>query len=140
MSQPYHALNAEPMQYTVLTRIFGAEYSAQLKTKLENSRKDLLKPIEEIFLNGTAAKAAIERAGVPEKAASFVTFSSDTELRQRWERSACIKVIRLDLPDKPGAVEANLQSLTRDFGACIAIPLLYGKDFLKRYPQLLEDF
>ena len=41
---------------------------------------------------------------------------------------------------QPGAVEANHQSLTRDFGACISIPLLYGHDFLERYPQLLDDF
>lgn len=37
-------------------------------------------------------------------------------------------------------VEANLSSLSRDFGACIAIPILYNQSFLDRYPQLLNDF
>ena len=31
-------------------------------------------------------------------------------------------------------------TIARDFGACIAIPLLYGKDFLTRNPELLDDF
>jgi cytochrome P450 len=57
-----------------------------------------------------------------------------------WELSADVRVIRPDLPGKPGAVEVNLQSLARDFGACVAIPLLYGRDFLDRYPRLLDDF
>lgn len=34
----------------------------------------------------------------------------------------------------------NLQSIARDFGACIAIPLLYGGDFLTRNPGLPDDF
>lgn len=59
---------------------------------------------------------------------------------KRWEPSTDIQVIAPALPGKPGIVEANLQSWTRDFGACMAIPLLYGKDFLDRYPQLLDDF
>lgn len=140
MSQSHHTLNAEPMQYTLFTRVFGATDSPELKAKLEVSWRDLLKPIEEMFLNDTAATAAIERGCVLQKAASFVTFSATTEQMKRWELSARIEVITPDLPDTPGAVEANLQSLTRDFGACIAIPLLYGQDFLDRYSQLLEDF
>ena len=128
------------MQYTLFTRVFGATDSAQLEIKLELSNKDLLKPIEEMFLNDAAATAALRRAGVHQKVKSFVTFSSDPAKMQRWEKSAGIRVIKPSMPGEPRAVEANLQSLVRDFGACIAIPLLYGHDFLNRYPQLLEDF
>lgn len=140
MSQSYHTLNADPLQYTLLIRVFGATDSPELKAKWEDSWKDLLGPIERMFLNDAAATAAIERGGVFQKAASFVTFSADTERINRWELSANIRVVTPELPDQPGVVEADLQSLTRDFGACIAIPLLYGQDFLDRYSQLLDDF
>jgi hypothetical protein len=140
MSQPYHTINAEPVQYTLFTRVFGATDSLELKKKLEDSWKDLLEPIERLFLNDAAAAAAIERGGTPQKVASFVTFSDNTERMKRWELSADIRVVTPELPGKPGVVEANLQSLARDFGACFAIPLLYGQDFLDRYPQLLDDF
>ncbi|KAL9040068.1 MAG: hypothetical protein Q9214_004630 [Letrouitia sp. 1 TL-2023] len=137
LSQSYHTLSSEPVQYTLMTRICGATDSPELKRKSENSWKDLLEPIERLFLNDAAAAAAIERGGVFERAASFVTFSADVK---RWESSAGVRVVTPDLPDKLGVVEANLHSLTRDFGACLAIPLLYGQDFLDRYSQLLDDF
>lgn len=140
MSQSYHVLNVEPFQYTLLTRVFGADDSSELKKKLEESWKDLLAPIERMFLNEAGAAAAIERANIPEKAASFVTFVTDRECMRRWELSADVRLVIPDSPDDRGVVEANLQSLTRDFGACIAIPLLYGKDFLDRYMQVLDDF
>jgi hypothetical protein len=140
MSQSSHTLSAEPVQYTLFTRVFGGIDSPELKKKLESSLKDLIAPIERIFLNDAAATAAIERACVPQKAASFVSFSSDPVHMKRWELSADIRVIKPNLPGRPGIVEANLQSLTRDFGACVAIPLLYGSDFLNRYPELLDDF
>ena len=140
MSQSYHTLNAEPMQYTIFTRVFGGTDSAQLKTKLEMSWEELLKPIEDMFLNNTAAIAALERADLPGKAASFVTFSADADKMKRWELSAKIEVIIPESTNGQEAAEANLQSLTRDFGACVAIPLLYGQDFLDRYSSLLDDF
>lgn len=140
MSQSYHAVNAEPFQYTLLTRVFGAIDSFELKQKLEDSWKDLLGPIERMFLNDVGAAAAIERANIPEQAASFVTFLTDRKRMRRWELSADIRLAIPDSEDRPGVAEANLQSLTRDFGACIAIPLLYGKDFLDRYVQILDDF
>ena len=37
-------------------------------------------------------------------------------------------------------MEVDLQSLSRDLGACITIPQLYGQDFLDRNPTLLSDF
>jgi len=49
------------MQYTILTRVFGGIDSAQLKAKLPVSRKDLLWPIEELFLNDATSTAALER-------------------------------------------------------------------------------
>ncbi|KAK0787840.1 hypothetical protein LTR91_016852 [Friedmanniomyces endolithicus] len=37
LSQSYHTLNAEPVQHTIFTRVFGGIDSAQLKAKLEAS-------------------------------------------------------------------------------------------------------
>ncbi|KAH7152842.1 putative cytochrome P450 [Dactylonectria macrodidyma] len=140
LSQSVHTINAEPVQYTLFTRVFGGVDSPALNEKLGKSWKDLLVPIERLFLNDAAATAAIERAHIPQQAASFVTFSSDPANMKRWELSADARVISPSLPGKVGVVEANLQSLTRDFGACSVIPLLYGMDFLDRCPKLLDDF
>ncbi|KAI9373307.1 cytochrome P450 [Aspergillus egyptiacus] len=140
MSQSFHTLNAEPVQYTIFTRVFGGMDSPDLKRKLENSWRDLLAPIERLFLSGASAAAAIERAGVPQQASFFITFSSDPAQLRRWEVSADVRVIQPAHRGQREKAEANLQSLTRDFGACMAIPLLYGRDFLDRSPKLLEDF
>ena len=50
-----------------------------------------------------------------------------------------IQVIKSEEDGRGGAVEADLQNLLRDFGACFSIPTLYGQDFMDRYPQLLRD-
>ena len=110
----------------------------ELMKKLKNSWMDLKGPVERLFLNDTAATAALERAGIPEQVNSFVTFASDPKRLKHWERSAQITV-KPTGPEEPVKVEVDLHSLVRDFGACIAIPQLYGKDFLERYPQALED-
>lgn len=138
MSQP-HSLNAERVKYTLYTRVFGATDSPALMTKFEDSVRDLLAPIERAFVNDSAVTAALGESCIAQKAASFVTFSPDRNKMRRWELSADIRVITPDLPGRPGAVEASLQSLSRDFGACIAIPLLYGQDFLDRSPRLLDE-
>ncbi|KAJ9615483.1 hypothetical protein H2200_001558 [Cladophialophora chaetospira] len=140
MSQAHHTLSTEPLQYTLTTRVFGATDTPELKQKFEDCAKDLLKPVAQVFSNDANAAAALEKSCIPKKAASFVTFSSDVEKMKRWELSAGTRVITPDSLGKPGAVEANLQSLSRDFGACIAVSQLYGKDFLARNEKLLDDF
>ena len=140
LSQSYHTINAEPFQYTLLTRVFGAKPSPQLKKKLEDSWKDLLGPIERLFLNDAASETALKESDVLEKATRLVTFSDRVQCMERWELGACVQVATCDSAENPGIAKVNFQSLIRDFGACIAIPLLYGQDFLNRYPQLLNDF
>ncbi|KAH8595413.1 putative cytochrome P450 [Bisporella sp. PMI_857] len=142
MSQSHHTINAEPVQYTLFTRAFGGVDTPELKKKLEDSWKDPPAPIERPFPNDAAATAAIERGGPAQMAASLISYSEEKDQMKRWELSADIKVVSPDLAQwgKPGKVEANLQNLLRDFGACFAIPLLYGKNFLDRNPHLLDDF
>ncbi|KAI4634666.1 uncharacterized protein J4E88_001321 [Alternaria novae-zelandiae] len=131
-------LDPLPSQYTLLVRVFGGVDSLQFKEKMDASNRDLRAPVEKVFMNENAATAALERACIPEKVKSFVTFQSNPRDMELWEHSAQIRVIN---PESGGVekVEANFQSLIRDFGACIAIPQLYGRDFLDRYPQALED-
>ncbi len=140
IAQSSRTLNPTPAQYTLFTRVFGATDTEELRKRVEKSRMDLLGPVERAFLNDSAATAALEKADIANTAALLVTFSSDTRYMKRWELSARIRLVTADSPDQPGNVEADLQSLVRDFGACISIPLLYGQDFLDRYPQLLDDF
>lgn len=122
------------------TRIFGAPDTDEFREKFNKSEVELLGPVERVFLNDSAATKALEKADIASKAASLVTFHADAKQKMRWELSAGTRIITADSPGRPGVVEADLQSLVRDFGACIAIPLLYGRDFLDRYPQLLDDF
>ncbi|TPX07613.1 uncharacterized protein E0L32_010712 [Thyridium curvatum] len=140
MAQPAHTLNLEPVQYSLLTRVFGGVDTPELKEKMVKSIKELGPPIERLFLNEAAATAAVERAGIGEHAASFVTFCTDPGRMKRWELSSNVQVVKPDSPGSSGMVEADLQSLVRDFGFCMAVPQLYGKDFLERNPELLNDF
>lgn len=59
---------------------------------------------------------------------------------QRWEKSAHVRVIKSETPSGNGVVEVNMHHLTRDVGACVAMPLMHGQDFLDRDPGLLDDF
>ncbi|KAE8151561.1 cytochrome P450 [Aspergillus avenaceus] len=140
MAQSHHSLTAEPFQYTLFIRVFGATDSLSLRTKFKSSSKDLYPPVERLFLNDAAATATIERACIPQQVASLVSFASDRAHLKRWELSGDVQVIEPPQPGTPGRAEANLLHLTRDFGACMAIPLLFGKDFLERDPQFLDDF
>ncbi|KAK3380726.1 putative cytochrome P450 [Lasiosphaeria ovina] len=140
MSQGLHSLTPEPMHNTLLVRVFGRPDSPRWDRMYYESARQLTIPVERMFLNDAAATATLERGAIAKRAASFVTFSADPARTQPWEKSAGIRVVRPDTPGKPGAVEANLQSLTRDFGAHMAISLLYGRDFVARYTTLLEDF
>ncbi|KAJ4136350.1 hypothetical protein NW768_003962 [Fusarium equiseti] len=140
LSQSHHIFDSTPAQYSLLTLVFGSPDSRQLRDKLHTSLKDLVPPLERTFLNDAASTAAVERSHIEERGASLVTFSSERENMARWELSADVKVIQSEKPGIPGKVEANLQSLTRDFGACMSIPLIYGQDILDRHPQILDDF
>ncbi|KAK6699239.1 hypothetical protein SNK05_012056 [Fusarium graminearum] len=140
LTQSHHIFDSTPAQYSLCTLVFGSTNSPQLRDKLHTSLKDLVPPLERTFLNDAASTAAVERSRVAERGASLVTFSSDPQHMERWELSAGIKVLQSEQPGIPGKVEANLQSLTRDFGACMSIPLIYGQDLLDRHPQLLDDF
>ncbi|KAK3393283.1 putative cytochrome P450 [Podospora didyma] len=134
MSQGHQTINAEPLQYTILTRVFGCPNTLEFEARVEADTKDLTAPVERLFMNDSLVTAALERSRVTERGASFVSLSDRPEDMKRWERSANIRLV------SPGVVEANLQSLSRDFGACVAMPLLYGHDFMDRYPRVLDDF
>jgi hypothetical protein len=140
LSLPHSTLDALPSQWTITTRGFGAEDCDDLHSKFLVATKPLTAAVERMFVNQAGAAAAIERANVPIKAASLVSFSARAEDQQLWERSSNVHLLVPETQGQPGAVEVDFQSLMRDFGACIAIPLLYGHDFLRRSPQLLADF
>ncbi|WZH46041.1 cytochrome P450 [Fusarium acuminatum] len=140
MTQSHQIFTCGPAQYSLCTLVFGSIDSLDLQNKFNKTAKDLVPPLERTFLNDAASTAAVERSRVAERGASLVSFSSDVKYMARWELSAGIKVIQPETPDSPGKVEANMQSLFRDFGACMSIPVIYGQDLLDRNPQLLDDF
>ncbi|KAM0272408.1 hypothetical protein ACHAPA_002159 [Fusarium lateritium] len=140
LAQSHQIFTSNPAQYSLCTLVFGSVDSLDLQKKFDKSVKDLVPPLERTFLNDAASTAAVEKSRVAERAASLVSFSSDDEHMARWELSASIKVIQPETPGSPGKVEVNMQSLLRDFGACMSIPIIYGQDLLDRNPQLLDDF
>ncbi|KAH6955499.1 cytochrome P450 [Fusarium avenaceum] len=140
MTQSHQIFTSGPAQYSLCILVFGSVDSLDLQNKFDKTAKDLVPPLERTFLNDAASTAAVERSRVAERGASLVSFSSDIEHMARWELSAGIKVIQPETPDSPGKVEANMQSLFRDFGACMSIPVIYGQDLLDRNPQILDDF
>ncbi|KAF5675630.1 cytochrome P450 monooxygenase [Fusarium heterosporum] len=139
LSQSHHVFSSSPSQYSLCTLVLGAVDSPELRRKFEKSLKERLPPLERIFLNDAASTAAVARSRVAERGASLVSFSSDVGHMARWELSAGIKVIQSETSDSPGKVEANMQNLLRDFGACMSIPLIYGQDLLDRSPTILDD-
>jgi len=139
LMQPRHTSTPEPVQYALITRCFGAPDTPEFRVQFDDAAKGLLAPIDKTYLNDAGATAAIMKGNVPKKAFSFVTFSADKTVMKKWEQSANIRVIEPDSPGRPGSVEASLEVLVRDFGACISIPLLYCQDFLDRYTQLMDD-
>jgi hypothetical protein len=140
MAHSHHIFTSNPAQYSLCTLVFGCVDSLDLQKKFDKSVKDLVPPLERTFLNDAASTAAVEKSRVAERGASLVSFSSDVEHMARWELSAGIKVIQPEASGNPGKVEANMQSLFRDFGACMSIPIIYGQDLLDRNPQILDDF
>jgi cytochrome P450 len=140
LALPHRSLDTLQPQWSIMTRVFGAEDCDELQSKTFAATKPLTAVIERMFVNQASAIVAMERANVPKKAASLVSFSVRSEDQQLWERSGNKCLLVPETLGQPGAVEVDFQSLLRDFGACIAIPLLYGEDFLRRCPHLLSDF
>jgi cytochrome P450 len=137
---PAHTVTGQVHQYSLMTRVFGAQDSHLYMDKRFACWETLTKHVERLFLNDATTTAMLESSNIPLLAASLVSFSSNPEKQQRWERSANIRVIAPETSQSTGIVEADLLHLARDFGACLAIDVLYGKDFLRRNPGLLEDF
>ena len=139
LSQPPITLSADTFQQTIMTRVGGLTNTPEMMNKWHKTWRKLLEPIERMFLNDTVAAAAIERAQVVQKASYLVSFADSTHRMKPWEASANVRLITPESAETVGVVEADFLKLIRDFGACIAIPLLYGQDFLNRYPNLLDD-
>lgn len=139
LAQGHHILDGEPRDWTILARVFGGEDPAGLRQKIQKILIEINAATERLFTNEVNANGAAERADIPGKAASLVTFSDDQRHQERWEWCANIKVIAPNTNGHDGAVEADLQNLIRDLGACVSIPQLYGQDFLDRNLTLLID-
>jgi hypothetical protein len=130
-SQPHHTLAIVPLGWTMFWRIFGVDPIVELRDKLESVAKQLVGAVEKTFVNDANATAALERADIPGHTTRLVSFATDPTDREMWEVAANVTVLSPESPSTPGAVEADLHALTRDFGVCIALPQLFGADFRK---------
>lgn len=135
-----HILSADVLGLRLGIRVFGANLTQDVCEKFMAINRKLTQIIERYFVNEASATASIQAANIPGKVAQLLSFSSDAQKQHQWERFASIRVISADSKGQRDAVEADLESLMRDFGACVSIPRLYGQDFLDRNHNLLEDF
>ncbi|KAL7783078.1 cytochrome P450 [Trichoderma ceciliae] len=135
-----HILSADVLALSLAIRVFGAELSQHVCTEFMAMNRKLTQIIERYFVNDASATASIQCADIPGKVAKLLSFSTNAEKQHQWERSGSIQVLSTDSIGSPGAAEIDLESLMRDFGACVSIPRLYGQDFLDRNQNLLEDF
>jgi hypothetical protein len=130
LTQGTNVLAGEPRDWTMGWRVFGLDKNVVIREQLGLGYKRLVAAVEKNYVNEVNATAALERADIPAHTVDFVSFNGDGEMGQKmWEVAAHVKVIRPDARGSPGVVEADLHSLVRDFGMCIALPQLYGKDF-----------
>lgn len=111
-----------------------------MRDALARCKKELFTAVEKGFVNEVASQEAILKAHVGRQAYNLITFSSNVDNLNPWELSANHKLIQPETSSQPGIVEVGLENLIRNFGASVAIPLLYGSDFLKRNPRLIDDF
>ena len=139
LAHGHHILDGEPRDWTILVRVFGGENPKGLREKIQEILIPINTATERLFTNEVNANAAAERADIPGKAASLVTFSDDPQNLARWEWSANVRVVTPNANGHGGAAEADLHNLIRDLGACVSIPQLYGQDFLDRSLTLLND-
>ncbi|OJD36777.1 cytochrome p450 [Diplodia corticola] len=137
---PFHTLDHEPVGYTITVRVFGGEDCKEMRDAMDRCQKDLFAAVEKGFVNESASLASIQKADVGSRTYSFITFSSNADHLNPWERAADHKLIQPESSTEPGVVEVGLENLIRNYGTAIAIPLLYGSDFLQRNPRLIEDF
>lgn len=133
MAHSHSTLDGIARDWAISWRVFGCDRTEYLRQMLEDVTPPFNALVEKAFVNEANTTAALERADIPAKAHSFVTFSTGPDTLTYWERNAKARLVA------PDAVEANLLSLTRDFGACISVPQFYGQDFLDRNPTLLAD-
>lgn len=133
MAQGHATLDNGPRDWAISWRVFGCDHTDYLRRVLDDIGHPFNALVEKAFVNDANATAAVERSDIPAKAHSFVTFSATPDTLAYWERGAHARLVA------PDAVEAELLSLMRDFGACISVPQLYGQDFLDRNPTLLAD-
>jgi cytochrome P450 len=135
LTKQYKSLSVFGSGWTLMVRVFGVNGTDEVLHKLQACLKSLYRPVEQVFVGEQGSHDSVVRGDVPGKALNLVTLSTDRKDMKRWERSANVRVVT------PGvAAEADLHSLTRDFGACISIPLLYGQQLLDLNPTLLDDF
>ncbi|EKG15494.1 Cytochrome P450 [Macrophomina phaseolina MS6] len=111
-----------------------------MRDALNKCKKELFAAVEKGFVNEAASLGMMQRANVGSKAYNLVTFSSNPADLNVWERSAGHTLVQSETASQPGLVDIDLEKLMRSFGTAVAIPLLYGSDFLERNPRLIDDF
>ncbi|KAI1075517.1 cytochrome P450 [Whalleya microplaca] len=140
LGQPFHTIDTEPVRWTMTVRVFGGQNEADLREKMIRGQKELFAAVEKGFVNERNALDTIQKGNVAAKVHSLITISSESRGLNLWERNARHQLIQAETVSQPGVAEVSLENLIRDFGASIAIPLLYGSDFLERNPCLITDF
>lgn len=140
LSQGHHTLENFSSQLSLMVRIFGCPDTSEYRRHCELAVKKLLAVVEKQFVNDAHSTALLKKAEIHRRVMNLVAPSRSPNRQAPWQRAANTRLIAKDGPGSPHTIEVDLYRLICDFGAHVAIDVLYGKDFLDRNPHLLDDF
>jgi hypothetical protein len=134
LRKPHSVIHNEPAQWHLTSRVFGADPTK--RRSLFESFDEMTVVVSKALIHESTVRGILEKTFemVRDGASRLVTLDDGPGMP--WEMSAQRKLISsAGSPE----VEVDLFCLTRDFVANITISSLFGKDFLKDYPEALED-
>ncbi|KAK7227927.1 hypothetical protein V2G26_000097 [Clonostachys chloroleuca] len=133
LAKPHHLVNPDPIALALFPTFFGVSVPPELRKDFTAFYKALTTAVERGFVNETASNIAIQEAHIPTRIFSLLSFSENPKYQHGWEKNANVRIYS-------DCVEVDLDAVLKDFGGHTSIPMLYGQDFLKRHPTLLDDF
>ncbi|KAM7191292.1 cytochrome P450 [Naviculisporaceae sp. PSN 640] len=123
------------MGAAMLRRIFGCRFPTDMgRAEYVEMHDAFMKVIARDFINESAVIATLNRGDIGGKISDLITFSDTSSAQTPWERLGNVKI------SNSVAEVDDLESMLKALSSCIAMPLLYGHDYLQRTPNVLEDW
>lgn len=126
------------MRWFLLVNVFGA--NKRHKQDHLRAHEEAHASLDQLLLGPSDFLRTIVR-GIQEQGPNLVSFSDSIVDQNPWERAAT-PIIQHDTGSITGdasSVEVSLFALIRTFVGNVALPSLFGREFLDYYPETLDD-